>query len=152
MRSITPIDACLNTIDYLQKNRDQLPEELTEWLLPGLLKLRSGRIKNLNDALGLSVGPGEARQQLCYVYPTRERNRLIREAAAKLKTAYDDKLTIARILDCAMNRGIPSVQVEDSFETMMMLCNLRYFCLNYDGDPKLAVGWQRVLQILDGDG
>jgi hypothetical protein len=144
----TPIDACLSAIEYLQENRDQLPEELSDWLLPGLLRVRSGYAKTIDDSLGLSVGPGEARQRLCYVWRTRERNLLIRAAAANLTADYGKVLT-AKLVAHAMNTAVPNV---DERETTVILCKLRQICMNHRGDSPLAVGWKRTLEIMNGDG
>jgi hypothetical protein len=147
----TPIDACLSAIEYLQENRDQLPEELSDWLLPGLLRVRSGYAKTIDDSLGLSVGPGEARQRLCYVWRTRERNRLIREAADNLTADYGKVLT-AKLIAFAMNTSIPDLHMLKKWETTVLLCKLRQVCMNHRGDSPLAVGWRRSLEIINGDG
>lgn len=150
-RQITPIDAALEWIDYLEGKPDR--NEYEEWQLESWKLYRDGKAATLEKAMGLAVGPGEARQRLCYVYPIRKRNQLIREAAASLSADYDATVT-AKLIDFAMNKGLPALYMrdQDKHTAKVSLCKLRYFCMNHKGDEKLEVGWQRVLQIMAGDG
>lgn len=150
MRQITPIDAALEWIDYLEGKRD-LSDESKAWLLAGLKRYRSGYMKTLDDSLGLSVGPGEARQRLCYVWLTRERNRFIRDAARTLTPDYG-RVRTARLIEFAMNTAIPDIRIPEKFPTVVILCKLRQICMNHKGDSPLAVGWKRTLEIMNGDG
>jgi hypothetical protein len=148
MNNMTPIDAFLSVVEYLEENRHLLPKEFGEWLLPGMQRTRSGTAKSMDHGLGLAVGPGEARQRLCYVWRTRERNRLIRAAAANL-AADCGKVLTAKLVAYAMNTAVPNV---DERETTVLLCKLRQICMNHRGDSSLAVGWRRSLEIINGDG
>jgi hypothetical protein len=149
-RQITPIEAALELIDTLEGKRD-LSEELRTWLLTGMKQYRSGHIKTLDDSLGLSVGPGRAQERLCYVWRTRERNRLIREAARNLSADYGKVIT-AKLIDHAMNTAIPAMRTCKEYETVILLGKLRQICMDHRGDSKLALGWKRTLEIINGDG
>ncbi|WP_375193118.1 hypothetical protein [Marinobacter sp.] len=149
MRSITPIDAALELIDTLEGKPDRTDVE--DWLLAGLKRYRAGYVKTLDDSLGLSVGQGQAREKLCYVWRTRERNQLIREAAGNLVPDYG-KVTAAKLIACAMNTAIPDLFTLKRNETVRTLCKLRQICMNHRGDSPLALGWRRTLEIMNGDG
>jgi hypothetical protein len=150
MRQITPVEAALEFIEHLEGKKG-LSEELREWLLTGMKRYRSGYMKTLDGCLGLSVGPGEARQRFCYVWLTQERNRLIREAAANLSADYGKVLT-AKLIAFSMNTSIPDLHMLKKWETTVLLCKLRQICMNHHGDSPLAVGWKRTLEIMNGDG
>lgn len=150
MRQITPIDAALELIDHLEGKRDLSPESKA-WLLTGLKRYRSGYMKTLDDSLGLSVGPGQARDKLCYVWRTRERNRLIRAAARNLTPDYG-RVRTARLIEFAMHTAIPDIRIPEKFPTVVLLCRLRQICMNHDGDSKMALSWKRTLEIMNGDG
>ena len=150
MRQISPVDDALEFIEFLEGKRD-LSEELKARQLQAYKRYRSGYAKSLDDALGLSVGPGQAREKLCYVWRTRERNRLIRDAAQKLKPTRGKVLT-ARTISYSMNHGVPSLGGPETWEASIVLVRLRQICMNYDGDSPLALGWRRTLEIMNGDG
>jgi hypothetical protein len=145
--NLTPIDATLNVIECLER-KQELSEDLVTWLLSGLQRYRAGYEKTLDDALGLSVGPGRAHERLPYVWRKRERNQLIREAAARLRREVNKTLA-AETIAYAMNTAIPNV---DEWETTVLLCKLRQICMNHRGDSPLAIGWKRTLEIMNGDG
>jgi hypothetical protein len=145
--NLTPIDATLNVIECLER-KQELSEDLVTWLLSGLQRYRAGYEKTLDDALGLSVGPGQAHERLPYVWRKRERNQLIREAAARLRREVNKTLA-AETIAYAMNTAIPNV---DEWETTVLLCKLRQICMNHRGDSPLAIGWKRTLEIMNGDG
>jgi hypothetical protein len=149
MRQISPIEAALELIETLDGKTDR--SDVEDWLLQGLKRYRAGYMKTLDDSLGLSVGPGQAREKLCYVWRTRERNRLIREAARNLIPDYG-KVTTAKLIEFAMNTAIPALHTFKEFETMVLLCKLRQICMNHQGDSPLALGWRRTLEIINGDG
>ncbi|MDS1310504.1 hypothetical protein [Marinobacter xiaoshiensis] len=145
--NLSPIDATLNVIECLER-KQELSEDLVIWLLSGLQRYRSGYDKTLDDALGLSVGPGRAHERLPAVWRKRERNRLIREIATRLKSEVNKTLA-AQIIAYAMNTAVPNV---DERETTILLCKLRVICINQKGDSTLALGWKRTLEIMNGDG
>jgi len=149
MRQISPIEAALELIETLDGKPDR--SDVEDWLLKGLKRYRAGYMKTLDDSLGLSVGPGQAREKLCYVWRTRERNRLIREAAQKLKPTRGKVLT-ARTIAYSMNNGVPSLGGPEAYEAVIVLVRLRQICMNYEGDSPLALGWRRTLEIMNGDG
>lgn len=149
MRQITPIDAALELIDHLEGKPDRT--DIEEWLLQGFKRCRSGHVKSLDEGLGLSVGPGQAKERLCYRWKVGERNRLIREAAGQLPRD-NGKILSARIIAHSMNHGVPSLGGPDTWQATMILVRLRGICMNHKGDSSLALGWKRTLEIMNGDG
>ena len=150
MTNLTPIDATLNFMECLEQKKE-LSEDVTSWLLAGLQRYRAGYEKTLDDALGLSVGPGQAHDRLPVVWRKRERNRLIRQAAANLTADYGKVLT-AKLIAFAMNTAIPALHTLKKWETVVILAKLRNICMNQVGDSNLALGWKRTLEIINGDG
>lgn len=149
MRSITPIDASLELIAHLERKKDRT--ELEDWLLHGFKLCRSGHARSLDEGLGLAVGPGEAHKRLCYVWRTRERNRLIREAATNLCGEYG-KVQVARLIALYMDGALPDLRIVKHWETITILCKLRQICMNHKGDSPLALSWKRTIEIINGDG
>lgn len=149
MRSITPIDAALELIDTLEGKPDRT--DIEEWQLQSWKRYRAGHRTSMEECFGLNVGPGQAREKLCYVWRTRERNRLIREAARNL-TPSRGKVLTAKIIAHSMKNGVPSLGGPDNWQAKITLVRLRVICMNYEGDSPLALGWKRTLEIMNGDG
>jgi hypothetical protein len=150
MDTIKPVDKAMAFIDWLEKD-PHIPEHLEVWLKSAFTRYRGGHEKTLDDALGLSVGPGQAHDRLPAVWRKRERNRLIRQAAGNL-TADHGKVLTAKLIAFAMNTAIPNLHTPNRWETVVVLSKLRKICMNQVGDSNLALGWKRTLEIINGDG
>lgn len=146
MRHITPIEAALELIDTLEGKEDLT--HLEEWLLRGFKLYRAGEAKTLDKALGLAVGPGQARDRLCYKWRHSERNQLIREAAQHL-IAEHGKVPAAKIIADAMNNGVKSLGGPETWNVQVILVRLRTLAMKQQDDH---IKFQRVVQIIDGDG
>ncbi|PVY78188.1 hypothetical protein C8D92_102228 [Tamilnaduibacter salinus] len=145
--NITPPDAFLQLIDHLERDEEP-PAPLKSWYLSGLKAYRSGTARTLDEALGLAVGPGQAREKPCYVWRTRQRDQLIKEAAGHL-LKHVGKTKAAGIIADSMADAVPNVK---DHQATIALIKLRNVCIDGGGDPALAIGWRRALEIINGDG
>lgn len=138
---MTPTDAALTLIDHLEAGQP-LPEDLHRWLLQGFKLCRSGRVKSLDEGLGLRVERGKASELLCNVWRVKERNQLIREIAGLLDLP---KTKTALVIEAAMQHSIPDVE---SREATILLIKLR----NLTQGTRQALKATRIQEVMNGKG
>src|SRR5690554_942399 len=142
-RQITPIQAVNELIDTLETG-GQLADDLRSWLLHGFKLCRAGSVPTVDAGLGLAVGQGKAPEKLCNAWRKDERNRLIRQAAAKLTGLR--KCQRAMVISQSISTGVPEVE---SYEARILLMKLRRLCTDDQGNTTMALSWKSVNDIIN---
>lgn len=98
----------------------------------------------MDAGLGLAVGQGKAPEKLCNAWRKDERNRLIRQAAAKLTGLR--KCQRAMVISHSISTGVPDVE---SYEARVLLMKLRRLCTDDQGNTSMALSWKSVNDIIN---
>jgi len=141
MNSKTPIEACFEIMAELEHS-NEISEDLRVWLLNAFKLCCRGRVKSIDEGLGLAVRQGESAKKLHNVWQKAERNRLIMELGHLLKLP---RLKQAAVIYQAMTVAVPEVEHRDA---TLALIKLRNLCL----DNCLTISQSRIREILAGAG
>ncbi|MGO3692831.1 hypothetical protein [Marinobacter sp.] len=142
-RQITPIQAVNELIATLETG-EELADDLRDWLLHGFKLCRAGSTRTVDEGLGLAVGQGKAPEKLCNAWRKEERNRLIRQAAAKLTDLR--KCQRAMVISHSISTGVPDVE---SYEARILLMKLRRLCTDDQGNTTMGLSWKSVNDIIN---
>lgn len=137
---LTPVQALLVLAEHLPVNT-QIPKHIKHWLLTALNSVIRGECNSIDDALGLSVGPGEAHKRLCRIVQQSKRDDLLHSAASCLPGSLNAKATTISEALKEFDKSADSVP-DDCHIILLKLIKEH---------PDAPMSRQQIKRILDND-